>query len=301
MTAPTLRLGRADVRAAAERIADHIRPTPLLPCQPGLRLKAEHQQRGGSFKFRGAANALLGTPATAVVTGSSGNHGIAVATLGARLGIPVTVVMAEAASQAKAAKIRDLGATVVAVPGGVAARERHARDLAARTGAFLLPSSDHDLVVAGAGTVTLEILTDAPDTAALFVPTGGGGLLAGACLAALDHPVRVIGVEPAACRRYARSLAAGHPVELPPPDTVADGLRGQRPGEVPFPIIQHRVDDLVAVSDEDINHALDLLRRNGVNAEPSGAVAFAGALRAGWHADTVAIVSGGNTTPKGLP
>lgn len=117
MTAPTLRLGRADVRAAAERIADHIRPTPLLPCLPGLRLKAEHQQRGGSFKFRGAANALLGTPATAVVTGSSGNHGIAVATLGARLGIPVTVVMAEGASQAKAAKIRNLGATVIAVPG----------------------------------------------------------------------------------------------------------------------------------------------------------------------------------------
>ncbi|MCK2241503.1 MULTISPECIES: threonine/serine dehydratase [unclassified Crossiella] len=301
MTTPALQLGHADVSAAADRIAAQIRHTPLLPCLPGLRLKAEHRQRSGSFKLRGAANALLGTGVTAVVAGSSGNHGIAVATLGARLGVTVTVVMAAGASPVKAVRIRELGADIVAVPGGVADRERHARELAANTGAFLLPSSDHDLVVAGAGTVALEILADAPETDTIFVPTGGGGLLAGSCLAALGNRVRVIGVEPAACRRYARSLAAGQPVELPPPDTIADGLRGQRPGEVPFPIIQHRVDDLIGVSDEAIRHALDLLRRNGVNAEPSGAVALAGALRAGWTGTAVAIVSGGNTTAKGQP
>ena len=289
-------LGPADVRAAAERIAGQIRRTPLLPLRPGLLLKAEHLQLSGSFKLRGAANAVLALGAGRVVTGSSGNHGIALARLSGGLGLRLTVVLAAGASPAKAALIRALGAETVTVSGGVAEREARALALAEETGAVFVPSSDHPLVVAGQGTVGSEILADAPRTDTVYVPTGGGGLLAGVCLAAGDHPVRVVGVEPATTPRYGLSLAVGHPLRLPPSDTVADGLRGQQPGAVPYPIIRDRVDDLVTVSDTEILAAAALLGRCGVEAEPSGAVALAGALRAGRRRDrAVAIVSGGNT------
>jgi threonine dehydratase len=299
MTRSVTRLGPADVVRAAERIGDRIRRTPLLGLTtlPGLLIKAEHRQRSGSFKARGAANAMLSLGTGPTVTGSSGNHGIAVATLGRLLGVEVTVVMAAAAVEAKAAAIRRLGGQVIRVEGGVADRERYVRDYADRTGALFVPSSDHELVVAGQGTVGLEIFDQLPEVAEVFVPTGGGGLLAGICLAAegLRRPVRIIGVEPVAGQRYAHSLRAGGPVQLPPPDTIADGLRAQCPGEVPFPIIRQRVDDLVGVTDEAILHAMDLLRAEGVAAEPSGAVAVAGALEFGFRRTSVAVVSGGNT------
>ncbi len=299
-------LGPADVARAAERLAGYVRRTPLLPglASPGrllpdcsLLLKAEHLQHSGSFKVRGAANAVLALGADRIVTGSSGNHGIALARLAAPLGVQVTVVMAAGASAAKAALIRALGGRIVSVPGGVAERDRRARELAGETGAALVPSSDHELVVAGQGTVGAEVLAEVPDVETLYVPTGGGGLLAGVCLAAHGHRVRVVGVEPAATPRYARSLAAGHPVRLPPSDTVADGLRAQQPGTVTFPLVRDRVDDLIAVSDAEILAAAAFLRRLGIEAEPTGAVALAGALRAGRGTGrAVAIVSGGNST-----
>jgi len=290
------RVGPADVREAAERIAGYVRRTPVLPVLPGVLLKAEHCQLSGSFKLRGAANAVLALGPRAIVTGSSGNHGIALARLAAALGIRLTVVLAAGASPVKAAVIRALGARTVHAPGGVDEREAMAQGLASNTGALLVPSSDHPLVVAGQGTVGSEILADVPQAGTIYVPVGGGGLLAGVCLAAQGHPVRVVGVEPVSTPRYARSLAAGRPVRLPPSDTVADGLRGQRPGRVPYPIIRDRVDDMVAVSDTAILAAAALLGRYGVEAEPSGAVALAGALRAGRGDRAVAIVSGGNTT-----
>ncbi|MFD3838851.1 threonine/serine dehydratase [Streptomyces sp. NPDC058642] len=296
--------GPADLAIAAARIAPHIAHTPLLPgprtaaCGPHLLLKAEHRQIGGSFKTRGAANAVLALNADRVVTGSSGNHGIALARIARTLGLELTVVLAAGAAPAKAAAIRALGAHTVQVSGGVAAREERARALAQTTGAVLVPSSDHPLVIAGQGTVATELLTDAPDTETVYVPVGGGGLLAGVCLAATGHPVRVVGVEPALTPRYARSLAAGHPVQLPPSNTVADGLRGQRPGHLTYPIIRDRVDDLIAVGEAEILAAATLLRRHGVDAEPSGAVALAGALRAGRREAAVAVVSGGNTAAR---
>ncbi|MFI8090745.1 threonine/serine dehydratase [Streptomyces sp. NPDC086080] len=297
-------LGPADVAAAAARIAPHVRRTPLLsgPVPAGHRtellLKAEHLQHGGSFKTRGAANALLALQAERVVTGSSGNHGIALARLARSLGIHLTVVLAAGADPAKTAAVRALGAETVRVGGGVAERDERAGALARETGATLVPSSDHRLVVAGQGTVGTELLADAPETETVYVPVGGGGLLAGVCLAAADHPVRIVGVEPDRIPRYARSLAAGHPVQLPPCATVADGLRGQRPGRVPYPVIRDRVDDLIAVGDDEILAAAVLLRRLGVDAEPSGAVALAGALRAGRRERAVAVVSGGNTPAR---
>ncbi|EEP74893.1 pyridoxal-5'-phosphate-dependent enzyme, beta subunit [Micromonospora sp. ATCC 39149] len=293
-TVPTL----ADVRMAADRITGLVDRTPLLALDSRLLLKAEHRQRGGSFKARGAANAMLARYADEVVAGSSGNHGIAVAMLGAALGIRVTIVMAAGASDGKAQAIRSLGAGVVQVDGGVVERDRRAEDIAAATGAVFVPSSDHELVVAGAGTVGLEVFEDVPGVSTIFVPTGGGGLLAGVCLAAsvLSRPVRIVGVEPMSARRYAVSVTRGAPTELPPSMTIADGLRGQRPGAVPWPIIRHRVDDLIGVTDDAITHALGVLRRAGVSAEPSGAVALAGALRRGSAGPAVAIVSGGNGT-----
>ncbi|MEU3255213.1 pyridoxal-phosphate dependent enzyme [Streptomyces sp. NPDC006997] len=294
----------ADLATAAARIAPYTVRTPLLPgpvtaaCGPHLLLKAEHRQLGGSFKTRGAANAVLALGARHVVTGSSGNHGIALARLARTLGLRLTVVLAAGSAPAKAAAIQALGAETVRVGGGVAEREERARALADATGAALVPSSDHPLVVAGQGTVGLEVLADAPHAETVYVPVGGGGLLAGVCLAAADHPVRVVGVEPALTPRYARSLAAGHPVTLPPSATVADGLRGQCPGHTTYPVIRDRVDDLVAVGEAEILAATTLLRRHGVDAEPSGAVALAGALRAGRRGPAVAIVSGGNTAAR---
>lgn len=311
MTARTaVPAGLALVMDAAERIAGRVHRTPLLALDalPGVLLKAEHLQRGGSFKARGATNALLATGARRVVTGSSGNHGLAVATLGAALGAHVTVVMARGASPAKVAAVRGMGAVVVSVEGGNADRDRHARNLARDTGATFVPSADDELVVAGQGTVALEVFADAPDLTAIYVPTGGGGLLAGTCLAATgpNRRVRVIGVEPTTARRYARSLDAGRPVELAPSLTIADGLRAQRPGKVPYPIVRDRVDDLVGVTDEAIGEAMRLLHGHGVMAEPSGCVALAGALRSGITGRTAVIVSGGNTpaalalsTPEG--
>ncbi|MGW3265789.1 threonine ammonia-lyase [Streptomyces sp. NPDC001056] len=297
-------LGKPDLLAAAARIAPYVVRTPLLPGPvteahgTGLLLKAEHLQLGGSFKMRGAANAVLALGADRVVTGSSGNHGIALARIARTLGIRLTVVLAAGAMPSKAAAIRALGADTVQVGGGVAEREERARALADEQGAVLVPSSDHPLVVAGQGTVGLELLAAAPDTETVYVPTGGGGLLAGVCVAAAGHPVRVVGVEPALTPRYARSLAVGHPVRLPASATVADGLRGQCPGAVPYPVIRDRVDELIAVGDAEILAATALLHRLGIGAEPSGAVALAGALRAGRRERAVAIVSGGNTPAR---
>ncbi|MBU7597114.1 pyridoxal-phosphate dependent enzyme, partial [Streptomyces sp. P38-E01] len=253
---------------------------------------------GGSFKTRGAANAVLALGARRIVTGSSGNHGIALARIARRLRVPLVVVLTAAASPAKVAALHALGAETVLTEGGVEEREARARALAEETGAVLIPSSDHPLVVAGQGTVGAEVLAEAPETEALYVPTGGGGLLAGTCLAAIGRPVRVVGVEPALTPRYARSLAAGRPVRLPPCTTVADGLRGQSPGAVPYPIVRDHVDELIVVGEEAILAAAEQLRRLGVHAEPSGAVALAGALRAGRRERAVAVVSGGNTPER---
>lgn len=294
------RCGRGHRTARGARTAH-----PLLPGLGGpgrrraecsLLLKAEHLQHSGSFKLRGAANAVLALGADRIVTGSSGNHGIALARLAAPLGVEVTVVMAAGASPAKAALIRALGGRIVSVPGGVAERDARALDLAGESGAVFVPSSDHELVIAGQGTVGAEILAEVPDVETLYVPTGGGGLLAGVCLSAHGHRVRVVGVEPAATpatpgrwRQAARPAGAERHRRR--------RLRAQQPGAVTFPVIRDRVDDLIAVSDAEILAAAAFLRRRGIEAEPSGAVALAGALRAGRGAGrAVAIVSGGNTT-----
>ncbi|HET9052281.1 MAG TPA: pyridoxal-phosphate dependent enzyme, partial [Candidatus Dormibacteraeota bacterium] len=220
----TLPVTAADVDVARERIAGTVVRTPVLALDDlgGLLVKCESFQRTGSFKARGAANALLALRPRGVVTASSGNHGRAVAWAASHLGLPVVVVMPEGASEHKRAAIVALGARIVDSPRSTLARDRVAAELAAAEGLTFVPPYDDPLVVAGQGTAGLEIADDVPEVSRVVVPLGGGGLLSGVAVALRARrggAVRIVGVEPEASDDYVRSLAAGDRVEVPPPDT----------------------------------------------------------------------------------
>ncbi|AZM58178.1 MULTISPECIES: threonine/serine dehydratase [unclassified Streptomyces] len=292
-----------DVQAAGRRIAPVVRRTPLwrVPGTPVL-LKREDLQKSGSFKLRGVTNAFAVVAPTRVVTASSGNHGKAVAMLARARRIPATVVMTAQSAPEKVERIRELGARVRFVEGGVAERNRLAEALATEQGATLIPSSDHADVIAGQGTTGLEIAAAAPGIEAVYVPVGGGGLLAGMCLAkhawavsgTRDRAPAVVGVEPVSAPRYALSVSTGRPVTVPPSASVADGLRGQAPGRVALPVVAAGADRLTVVDDDEIVRTMALLRGHGVVAEPSSAAAVAAALRVEHTRDVVVVLSGGN-------
>lgn len=297
----------AEIREAAERIKTDIRRTPVHPWDEaaGVWLKIESLQPTGSFKVRGAANHLRAVTreptVRGVITASSGNHGQAVAYVAARLGIPAVVVVPETVTPLKAAGVRGFGAEVIRC--GTTAAERYAlaQRLAAERELHLVPSYDDPLIVAGQGTCALEILEQAPELGAIVVPTGGGGLVSGVALVvkSLRPEVRVVGVEPAAVARYAASRAARTRVSVSSVATIADGLRVQQPGLLPWMVTSLFVDEFVAVDDEQI---LDAVRHLYLQAhlvvEPSGAVTLA-AILAGLvpQRPAVAIVSGGNLEP----
>jgi threonine dehydratase len=300
----------ADVRAAARRIAGDVLRTPLLgmgPDLPDLRLKAESLQPTGAFKLRGASNAVAqlddGQRRAGVVTHSSGNHAQALASAAAQHGVPCTVVMPEGSIQAKVDATRAWGATVELVP--AADRERVCADIADRTGATIVPPYEDAAVIAGQGTVGLEICEQAPDVETVLAPVGGGGLISGVAVAVkglLPH-VRVIGVEPEvagdAAESFARSERVTWPIEQTS-STVADGLRTGL-GGLNFAHVRALVDDVLTVSEEQILDAVPVVaRRARLIAEPSGAVTTAGYLAHGSSRSlgrTVAIVSGGNVDP----
>lgn len=295
----------ADILQAAERIKTDIRRTPLHPWDEGagMWLKLESLQPTGSFKVRGAANHVraVASDVKGVITASSGNHGQAVAYIAARLGLPAAVVVPETVTTLKAAGIRRLGAQVI--PCGTTATERYAlaERLAAERDFHLVPSYDDPLIVAGQGTTALEILEQAPELGVVVVPTGGGGLISGVALVvkSLRPDVRVVGVEPAAVARYAASRAAGTRVAVPSVATVADGLRVQEPGLLPWMVTSLFVDEFVSVDDDRILNAVRRLYLQGhLVVEPSGAAAVA-ALLAGLvpQRPAVAVVSGGNLEP----
>jgi threonine dehydratase len=303
-------LQRADVRAAARRIAGDVLRTPLLgmgPDLPDLRLKAESLQPTGAFKLRGASNAVAqlddGQRRAGVVTHSSGNHAQALASAAAQHGVPCTVVMPEGSIQAKVDATRAWGATVELVP--AADRERVCADIADRTGATIVPPYEDAAVIAGQGTVGLEICEQAPDVETVLAPVGGGGLISGVAVAVkglLPH-VRVIGVEPEVAGDAAESFARGERVTWPieqTSSTVADGLRTGL-GGLNFAHVRALVDDVLTVSEEQILDAVPVVaRRARLIAEPSGAVTTAGYLAHGSSRSlgrTVAIVSGGNVDP----
>jgi threonine dehydratase len=236
---------------------------------------------------------------SAVVTHSSGNHGRALAFAASRLGIPVTVVMPSTSPKVKIDAIRVLGATIEIVE--PADRLTAALRVASETGATLIPPFDHPAVIAGQGTIGLEIVVEMPSVEVVYVPIGGGGLISGvgAAVKALSPSTRVIGVEPLLAAETAESLRAGRLITWPTErtyQTVADGVR-TAPSELTFAHIQKFVDDIVTVTEEEILAAMRTLALEArLVAEPSGALSVAAALREGGRG--VAIISGGNVDPS---
>jgi threonine dehydratase len=292
-----------DVQAAAASVARVAVRTPLLPCGD-LLVKPENLQPVGAFKVRGATHALSRLPAAAraagVLTHSSGNHGRALAYAGRALAVPVVVVMPDAAPPHKVAAVRALGAEVVLVPPDE--RERTTDRIAALRGLTVIPPYDHPHVIAGQGTVGLEIVAELSDVDCVLVPVGGGGLASGVATAvkALVPSAKVIGVEPDLAADAAESLRAGElrrwPAELTY-RTVADGLRVPL-SPLTFAHLQARLDGIVTVTEDEILSTVATLAREcRIVAEPSGAVAPAAFLHRRPELPpgrTVAVVTGGN-------
>ena len=300
-----------DVRRAAERIRLIAHRTPVMTSRTFDALagveaffKCENLQRGGAFKIRGAANFIFSIPgadrARGVVAFSSGNHAQAVAIAAASVGAPATIVMPADAPRSKVEATRGYGARVILYDRLREDREAIGRRIAGETGAALVPPFDHPWIIAGQGTAALELMEQVAGLDALVVCVGGGGLISGCATAAKGlHPsIRVFGVEPEDGNDTWLSLRAGERREIPPPATIADGLRAQKPGAVTFPIIQRLVDDIFLVGEDEIKAALKfLLTRMKILAEPSGAVpaaaVLAGKLPPGLRRVGI-LISGGN-------
>ncbi len=299
-----------DIEAAAVRLAGVVRRTPLLLTQLGrpeapLWLKAESLQLGGSFKLRGATNAVAqlhdDERARGVITHSSGNHAQALARAAREAGIAATIVMPSQAPAVKRAATEALGANVVVVD--ISEREAVTERLRVETGAVFVPPFDHPAIIAGQGTVGLEIAEELPDVATVLVPVSGGGLISGIAAALkADRPhVRVVGVEPELAGDLAEGFTAGQRVTWSSANTgrtIADGLRVTAVGDLNWHHIRTLVDDVVTVSEDEIRAAMRLtILEAKLVCEPSGAVAVAGyfahSKRVG-PGPTVAVVSGGN-------
>jgi threonine dehydratase len=268
-----------DVPRAAERIAPYIRRTPVLEAAVDgrrLTLKLEHLQITGSFKLRGALNALLaGPPAGHVVTASGGNHGIGVATAARLLGRAATIYVPQTVPADKARRIAATGAEVVRHGAVYAEAEQTARDDAARAGLPYLPAYDDPDVVAGQGTVTLEVAEQVPGCDTVVVAVGGGGLVAGTSLAAGAERT-VVAVEPAGCACLHAAVAAGEPVDAPVDSLAASALGATRIGRVPYAILRAAPPRLALVSDADLLAARDRLWDEfRLAVEPAGAAPFA--------------------------
>lgn len=299
-----------DIDAAARRIDPDIVRTPLLaagwgdPARP-LWLKPENLQPIGAFKIRGAFNALgrldPGVRARGVVAYSSGNHAQAVAYAAAAYGVAAHIVMPEETPAVKVRATRDHGAQVVLCAAGQ--RETVAAELVERTGGVLIPPFDHPDVIAGQGTIGLEIAQDLPEVASVFIPISGGGLASGVgtAIRAMCPQAKIFGVEPELAADTAESLAAGHRVDWPVAQrnrTIADGLRST-PSALTFAHLQRVLDDVITVSEDEIRSEVrELAHRAHLVAEPSGAVALAGYRKVtAPPGPAVVIVSGGNIEP----
>ena len=306
----------AAVRAAAETLRPVAVRTPLLRAGAlsdelgaSISLKPEMLQRSGAFKFRGAYTFLSGLdPADrvrGVIAPSSGNHGQAVAMAARLFGVKATVVMPTTVTDAKRAGAERLGARIVLAGTTTKDRMDRAVELVEQDGAALVPPFDDVRIIAGQGTVGLEIVEDMPSVTTVLVPVGGGGLSAGVAAAVkqMRPATRVIGVEPAGAAKLTRAREAGEPVTLPSTHSIADGLMSIRIGTVNFAHHEAFIDDVVTVDDAAIVRAMrHLLDRCKLVAEPSGAITVA-ALMEGKVPDsgeTVAILSGGNIEWAGL-
>src|SRR3990170_1609858 len=299
------------VRRAAITVAPFIEATPVLHSRGFSRtfggpiyLKAECLQRTGSFKVRGAANKLASLSADeraqGVIAASAGNHAQGVAVAAAALGVRCTIVMPEGAALAKVEATRGYGAEVLLHGADFASAEARAHALASERSRTFIPAFDDEAVVAGQGTLGLEVCEARPDLGLLLVPGGGGGLAGGVALAVkgLLPKVRVVGVQAAWAPAASRSYRAGRIVEVPPGPTVADGVALPAPGQVTLPLLREYLDDLVCVEEEAIVQAVALLlERSKLVVEGAGAVGLAALLSGvvkSRGATTVVVLSGGN-------
>ena len=306
-----------EIRAAAERIRPYVHRTPVLTCSTLNRLchaelffKCENLQKAGSFKIRGATNAVFSLPeeeaARGVATHSSGNHAAALALAAHWRGIRAYVVMPQDAPQVKQNAVAGYGAEITFCQPTSQAREETLAKMVARTGAAVVHPSNDYRVIAGQGTAALELLEEVPDLDVLMAPVGGGGLLSGTALtvAALSPHTAVIGAEPEKADDAYRSLQTGHIVPQEHPDTIADGLRTSL-GDKTFPIIQRHVRGIVTVSEEAIVEAMRLIwERMKLVVEPSAAVPLGALLsrRGEIQGQRMGIIlSGGNVDLARLP
>jgi threonine dehydratase len=311
------------IKEARARISPSVHRTPVMTSQAfdeaasssadaerRVFFKCENLQRAGAFKMRGATNKILSLTkdelARGVVAHSSGNHAQAVALAAREAGTRAVVVMPSDAPQFKIAATRGYGAEVILFNRQRENRESIARDIAERERLVLVPPYDDYLVMAGQGTCALELLEDAPGLDCIVTPCSGGGLFAGASTAALGvNPlIRCFAVEPELANDTQRSFLKGERVEIPPPPTIADGLRVQKPGTLTFPVLRKTAEDVLTVSDEELVAALKfMLFRMKILVEPSGAAAAAAVLFKKIPQDLKRIgvvLSGGNIDPEAL-
>ncbi len=323
-------VGVDEIRAAAGRIRGAVRRTPLLPVDPtsgpppgdadDLWLKCECLQFAGAFKLRGAYNFIASLDETerdrGVITYSSGNHAQGVAYAARAFGIPAMVVMPVDAPSIKVSAVRRLGADLEQYGTTTIERKARAEEIRAERGGTMVPPFDHPYIIAGQGTAGLEIVeqlaeasarsgTGAPTAPSLvLVPIGGGGLVSGvaAAIRSLAPEAEVVGVEPEGAPKMTRSLEAGHPVTLDRVDTVADGLKPVRPGDLTFHHTAELVDQVVTVDDDAIRDAVLWCYGQHLVVEPSGAATIAALMSRrvapASGGPTVAVLSGGNLDPE---
>lgn len=307
----------AHIEAAADALAGVAQHTPVdhashLSDLLGVPtyMKLENLQRTGSFKLRGATYRLSrltdAEKARGVVAASAGNHAQGVAFAAQQLGIDATIFMPLGAPVPKLLATKAYGATVITDGATVEECLALAAEHAERTGAMMIHPFDHVDVIAGQGTIGLEILRDVPDVETILVPVGGGGLISGIAVAAKEiaaregREIRVVGVQAASSAAFPASLDAGHPVTIERGATIADGIAVARPGTHTFPIVRDLVDEIVTVEEDDLARAvLTLLERTKLVVEPAGAIGVAAILAGSVtsHGPTVAVLSGGNIDP----
>ena len=300
-----------DIQAAQARLAGIIRPSPLVYSSAFSRLlgvqvflKLENLQETGSFKVRGAYNRLSlldgEEKKRGVIAASAGNHAQGVAWAATRLGLQATIVMPEDVSIRKLLAVKEYGAEVILFGKQFGEAYKRAEDLSGETGKIMIPAFADPDVIAGQGTIGLEILEALEEDAAVVVPVGGGGLISGIAVAvkAIFPKVKIIGVQTQACPSTIRSLEQGGPAEVEVCHTLADGIAVNRPGELNFSIIRKYVDEVVEVDEESIASAIfNLLDKANIIAEGSGAVPLAALMEGRITTPAkrhVLIISGGN-------
>jgi threonine dehydratase len=302
------------INEARERITPRIHCTPVVTSRQfnevagkEVFFKCENLQRAGAFKIRGATNKIRSLSdeekRRGIVAFSSGNHAQAVALAGREAGVRVLVAMPDDAPKAKVAATRDYGAQIIFYDRLSEDRQKFALDLAERERLVMVPPYDDYLILAGQATCGIELLEEVPDLDCLLAPCSGGGLFAGVATAArtINSRIRCFPVEPASADDTRQSFVKGERVAIPPPPTIADGLRVQIPGELTFPIVQQLAEDVLTVTDEEIIETLRfVLTRMKLLVETSGVTAAAAVMFKKLPADVKrvgVVLSGGNIDP----